>query len=156
MSLPRLSLSLNDSLCLIDFVYPFTPLSLHLLTQVRAKPIYPHSAPYAECPQGMLPHDNLQARQAVPTNAVPPPWFSPSGHPLSEAPPLKEIHQGGKPIQGEQHGSLLFDVAALWVVDSTPPLSQSPQSPQSPHETASFKPFYELSFECCCLCFGGG
>jgi len=39
----------------------------------------------------------------------PPPWFSPLGTPLSEAPPFKrKSTRGENPSGGTQHGSLLF------------------------------------------------
>ena len=57
----------------------------------------------------------LRARRAVAELLNPPPWFPPSGHPLSEAPPFK----GGNPPRGETHPGgnstalFCFIVAAL-------------------------------------------
>ena len=41
----------------------------------------------------------IRARRAVSVLLNPPPWFPPSGHPLSEAPPFKS----GNPPRGETH-----------------------------------------------------
>ena len=86
----------------------------------------------------------------------PPPWFSPLGTPLSEAPPFKKgIRQGGEPIQGDTarlssvyvsppctvnasstcRGRQPLDTLTAWVAGTTPPLRQSPQPPREAGHT---------------------
>jgi hypothetical protein len=103
----------------------------------------------------------------------PPPWFSPLGTPLSEAPPLRaEIHQGGKPIQGDTARlSLVLCVAALQTVrvQHMPNTACAEHGrslggrhhiaalpiPPTPQGIRSHRPHYVLPPECPSSCFGG-
>jgi len=114
----------------------------------------------------------------------PPPWFSPLGTPLSEAPPFKrKSTRGENPSRlrrrfagGTQHGSLLFFSRRPWperipnfvaddelgtrsvlrVADSTPTLCQSPQPPMNGRHTSQLRQAQLLSCVPAVLLWGAG
>ena len=80
--------------------------TLHIAAPQYPRAVMPvaekESNSHAGAPNRNVSDGRRLARQAVVNMLNPPPWFSPLGTPLSEAPPFKaEIHQGGKPIRGE-------------------------------------------------------
>jgi len=110
----------------------------------------------------------------------PPPWFPPPDPPFRGTPFLKGNQPGGKPIPATpllRRGdtarlSFFYSVAALHrkripaaieyhgtgtrsLLGWPTPLCRSTNPPTPPMEPTTFKPFYELTFECCRLCFGG-
>ena len=132
------------------------PIRPRLLTEPATKP-GSAPGPQMECLRRQtLPLVALQRGGRCRLMLFPPPWFSPLGTPLSEAPPFKKgIRQGGEPIRGDT-ARLSFvyvsppctvnasstcrrrqtlDTFTAWVAGTTPPLRQSPQPPREAGHT---------------------
>ena len=143
------------------------PIRPRLFTEPATKP-GSAPGPQKECLRRQLGERGGRCRLML----FPPPWFSPLGTPLSEAPPFKRNPPGGRTHPGGHSTALFrFSVAALHRARVQHPdrnrdaghvhglggrhHSAALPIPPTPQGSRAHRPFYELSPECPASCFGG-